>query len=68
MLRYQPDQRVTAEEILNHPWLSMPANFDYLMSDREHQSMIIKSKEKKQKGKRNEDSTDVIESDAEENM
>ena len=46
----------------------MPANFDYLISDREHQSMIIKSKEKKQKGKRNEDSTDVIESDAEENM
>ena len=68
MLRYQPDQRATAKEMLNHPWLSMPANFDYLMSDREHQSMIIKSKEKKKKVKRNEDSTDVIESDAEENM
>ena len=68
MLRYQPDQRATAQEMLNHPWLNMPANFDYMMSDREYQAMIMKSKEKKKKPERNEDSTDVIDSDIEINM
>ena len=68
MLRYQPDQRATAQEMLNHPWLSMPANFDYLMTDREYQAMLIKCKEKKKKPQRTENSTDLIDSDIGINM
>jgi len=68
MLSYYPDKRATAQEMLNHPWLNMPANFDYLMSDKEYQAMLMKSKEKKKKPERSEDSTDVIDSDADLNM
>ena len=69
MLRYYPDSRATAQEMLKHPWLNMPPNFDYLMSDREYQAMMMKSKEKKKKKtEKNEESTDVIDSDAEINM
>lgn len=69
MLRYYPDQRATAQEMLKHPWLSMPANFDYLMSDKEYQAMMMKNKEKKKKKlDRDEDSTDVLDSDVDINM
>ena len=33
MLQYYPYKRATARELLRHPWLSMPANFDYKISD-----------------------------------
>ena len=33
MLEYYPYKRATARELLRHPWLSMPANFDYKISD-----------------------------------
>ena len=33
MLEYYPYKRATARELLRHPWLSMPADFDYKISD-----------------------------------
>ena len=33
MLEYYPYKRATARELLRHPWLNMPANFDYKISD-----------------------------------
>ena len=33
MLEYYPNKRITARELLRHPWLNMPANFDYKLSD-----------------------------------
>ena len=33
MLEYYPEKRATARQMLKHPWLKMPANFDYLMND-----------------------------------
>ena len=72
MLRYYPDQRASAEEMLKHPWLNMPDNFDYLMSEREYQSMMMKTNERNKKTKEKkvkfENSTDVIDSDIEINM
>ena len=60
MLRYYPNQRATAQEMLNHPWLNMASNFDCHMSEREYQSFIIKNNQKKkrevkQKGEKTKD-------------
>jgi len=33
MLEYYPNKRITARELLRHPWLNMPADFDYKLSD-----------------------------------
>ena len=33
MLEYYPNKRITARELLRHPWLKMPADFDYKISD-----------------------------------
>jgi serine/threonine protein kinase len=30
MLEYYPSKRATAKQMLGHPWLNMPPNFDYL--------------------------------------
>ena len=54
MLEYSPQKRASARQMLQHPWLSMPHNFNYLMSDWELQKMnlIINTKEqyKKERG------------------
>lgn len=73
MLQYYPEKRVSAQELLNHPWLNMPANFDYLMSDREYEKMMmVKKNAKKEKNTvvTNDDivKTDLVESDIEINM
>lgn len=39
MLEYYPEKRASARDLLRHPWLKMPANFDYLMSDIEIEKM-----------------------------
>ena len=48
MLEYSPQKRASACKMLEHPWLSMPPNFNYLMSDWELQKMnlIINTKER----------------------
>jgi len=71
MLEYYPEKRISAQELLKHPWLNMPANFDYLMSDREYEKMMmIKKNAKKEKNNNNEETIkqDLIESDIEINM
>lgn len=72
MLEYYPEKRISAQELLKHPWLNMPANFDYLMSDREYEKMMmIRKNAKKEKNNTNNDDThknDLIESDVEINM
>ena len=73
MLEYYPEKRISAQELLKHPWLNMPANFDYLMSDREYEKMMmIKKNAKKEKSSNAypEDSpkSDLVDSDIEINM
>jgi hypothetical protein len=69
MLNYFPERRATAQSMLSNPWLNMPANFDYLMTDREYERMIMIKKNKKERTS-NEDnaSTDIVESDNELNQ
>jgi hypothetical protein len=69
MLNYFPERRATAQSMLSNPWLNMPANFDYLMTDREYERMIMIKKNKKERTP-NEDnaSTDIVESDNELNQ
>ena len=33
MLEYYPDKRASARDLLRHPWLNMPADFDYKISE-----------------------------------
>ena len=33
MLEYYPNKRITARELLRHPWLTMPADYDCKISD-----------------------------------
>ncbi len=75
MLKYYPEKRASAQELLKHPWLSMAANFDYSMTDREYEKfMMTKKNAKKEKNanstNNNEDNVkqDLIESDIEINM
>jgi len=78
MLEYYPEKRISAEELLKHPWLNMPTNFEYLMSDREYEKMMmIKKNAKKEKNLNNNNNNgnndelikqDLIESDIEINM
>ena len=67
MLKYYPNQRASAQDMLKHPWLSMPANFDCHMSEREYQSFIIKNNQKKKK-KDNDSLGDTVDSDVDINM
>ena len=34
MLEYYPSKRATAKQMLGHPWLNMPPNFDYLSNEK----------------------------------
>lgn len=36
MLHYDPNQRISAREALEHPWLKMEANYDYFMNQEEY--------------------------------
>ena len=42
MLEFYPERRASARELLRHPWLSMPPNYDYLMSEAEIFKMNMK--------------------------
>ena len=42
MLEYYPEKRASARELLRHPWLTMPPNYDYLMSEAEIFRMNMK--------------------------
>lgn len=67
MLKYYPEERATAQDMLSHYWLNMPDNFDYWMNDREYERMMmIKKNQKKEKTMKA--AADVLESDNELNM
>ena len=51
MLTWYPDTRATAQEMLDHPWLKMPANYDYKMNDEEYEKMMNEVKDREQKKK-----------------
>src|SRR5690349_14659574 len=70
MLNYYPERRATAQNMLKNPWLNMPANFEYLMSDREYERMIMIKRNKKEKAPVEDVSggIDIVESDNELNM
>lgn len=69
MLEFYPERRASAQEMLNHPWLNMEADFDFKMSDREHEKMImIKQNMKSERKEVNFDERDVAESEVEINM
>ena len=71
MLEFYPERRASARDLLRHPWLSMPPNYDYLMSETEIFRMNMKenllgiseytTKDKKEV----DDNRDVYSSDSE---
>ena len=67
MLTYEPEKRATAQDMLESPWLKMEANFEYKMTDREHEKLKMINKYKQEK-KTNNNERDVIESENELNM
>lgn len=42
MLTWYPEERATAQRMLDHPWLDMAANYEYKYSDREYEVMMLK--------------------------
>lgn len=70
MLTYYPERRATAQEMLQSRWLNMPANFDFKMTEREYESMIMMKKNKKKKKLTGDyvGASDVVESDNDINM
>ena len=44
MLNWDPEKRNSAQEMLNHPWLSSEANYDYYMSEKEVNARALKKK------------------------
>jgi hypothetical protein len=68
MLVFSPDKRVTAQTLLEHPWLSMPANFDYTMNEKEYQTMMMIKKSAKKEKVDDISKVDTVDSDTELNM
>ncbi len=69
MLEYYPEKRASARELLRHPWLSMPADFDCKISDIEieKKKMIENNKKKEENEDEKNDNIDkeVYSSDSE---
>jgi serine/threonine protein kinase len=42
MLAWYPHERATAQEMLAHPWLNKEANYDYKLTDKEYEIMMMK--------------------------
>lgn len=48
MLTWYPDRRATAQEMLDHPWLTMPRNDNYKLSEEEYETLMIEIKNKEE--------------------
>lgn len=48
MLEWHHDGRATAQEMLSHPWLNMPDNYDYKFTKKEYEKIQFKKDMKKQ--------------------
>ncbi len=68
MLEYYPERRATAQQMLSHYWLTMPANFEYHMNEREYERLMMIKKSQKKERTEDTSASDVIESDNELNM
>jgi serine/threonine protein kinase len=68
MLVFSPQKRISAQKLLEHPWLSMPANFDYTMNEKEYQTMMMIKKSTKKEKVDDISKVDTVESDTELNM
>lgn len=66
MLRYEPEKRATAKEMLDHPWLNMPADLDFKMTERDYEMMSMIKKSKGDKKVIN--IKDIIDSETEQNI
>ena len=42
MLEWHHDKRATAQEMLSHPWLNMPDNYDYKFTKKEYEKIQFK--------------------------
>ena len=69
MLEYYPDKRASARELLRHPWLNMPPDFDYKISEIEiEKKKMIESnliKDENEEKKKDNEEKDIYESDSE---
>ena len=69
MLEFYPERRASAREMLRHPWLTMPPNYDYLMSETEVFKMNMKENllgiNQNLEKKDQDDNRDVYSSDSE---
>ena len=68
MLNYDPDKRISAQELLKHKWLNMPANFEYTMNEKEYQKIVMIKQNSKKERHEDEAKVDVYESDNELNI
>lgn len=48
MLDWNHETRATAKQMLEHPWLKMPDNYEYKYSEREYEVMMLKRELKNQ--------------------
>jgi serine/threonine-protein kinase SRPK3 len=46
MLHFEPSKRATAQEALRHPWLNMPRNYNYRMTELEYIDFMASQKRK----------------------
>lgn len=44
MLEWYPERWASAKEMLDHPWLKMEPNYDYVMNESEFQKMMLRNK------------------------
>ena len=69
MLEFYPERRASARELLRHPWLKMPPNYNYLMSETEVFKMNMKENllgiNQNLEKKDQDDNRDVYSSDSE---
>ena len=42
MLNWNHENRASAQEMLKHPWLSLPDNYDYKYTEREYETLRLK--------------------------
>jgi serine/threonine protein kinase len=42
MLNWNPDKRLSAQQMLEHPWIKMASNYDIKMTDEEFQEYLLK--------------------------
>jgi serine/threonine-protein kinase SRPK3 len=75
MLEWYPEKRATAKKMLDHPWLEMESNYDYLLSERDYQVMMLKNRltneppgeDNKEMSELGESDNDLFNADSEDN-